>query len=657
MARKMTTLGNRDPFADAMRELRARYKDTNEAMLDTFRAMARRLDQAPDDAATLESLQRELHRIRGTAGSFGFHEANRIAKALEDRAIRWSADPQLDVTRRAALVASFAEALGLALEAPGDVNEPDGISRRVIVLVDDDPAFAAVLEEEATLRGYRMITIPEGACDERRVRNLGPRLILIRAPVNPDVAACATKLGVPVLALESRTRLVRESRAADDGLHVVDIGDGLDSAFEVGERLLSQTGWSGATVLVVDDDPMVECLVRGVFADPEFKVEALDDPVRLVARLDESSPSLVLMDISMPGVTGIQLVKLVRAQQRYADIPVILMSANTDMETREAALRAGADEFLGKPFGPAELRARVAEHLERRRASWLAQGLHPATGLPAARRFERDAERALASLTSRQVAASFIAVRRSGVEGGEGDRAAWYRETARIARGLAVVSWATGYIDTVLCAVLALGPDETASRLARLGSTPPEGAPPWKAGIVAVNDLRATSRDVARCRRAALEAADMALRGGDSLTHRWVRDDELSAPDVIVVEDDRSLVGMIEYALQASGITFRAFTNGVDALANLRAYRIEGRRPVVLLDVNLPGIDGWTLYERLRAERPHDYHVAFVTVHATEADQVRALTAGAMDYVTKPVNLRVLMAKVQGWLQMARQGA
>lgn len=174
MAGKMTTPEGRDFFADAMRDLRARYKDTSEAMLDAFREIARLLAEVPDDAAALESLRRELHRIRGSAGSFGFHEASRIAKALEDRTSRWSADPQLDAPRRAALVASFAEALGLALETPGDAKEPGGVSRRVVVLVDDDPAFAAVMEEEAALRGYALVTIPEVACDERRMRDVGP---------------------------------------------------------------------------------------------------------------------------------------------------------------------------------------------------------------------------------------------------------------------------------------------------------------------------------------------------------------------------------------------------------------------------------------------------------------------------------------------------
>lgn len=265
----MTNSRDRDPFADAIRDLRARYRASSDAMLETFRQMAGRLRDAPDDAATIESLRRELHRIRGTAGSFGFMEANRIAKALEDRAIRWSADPYLDRERRGALVASFADGLGHALEEVADAEDAGDVSRRVMVLVDDDSAFAAALEEEAALRGYTLVTIPPIACDERRVRDLGPRLLILRAPVPRGIAECAAQIGVPILLLETRTRRAKEDYPPDAGIHIVDISDGLDAAFEVGERLLSQTGWSGATVLVVDDDPMVVSLIRGVFSDPE----------------------------------------------------------------------------------------------------------------------------------------------------------------------------------------------------------------------------------------------------------------------------------------------------------------------------------------------------------------------------------------------------
>jgi DNA-binding response OmpR family regulator len=73
----------------------------------------------------------------------------------------------------------------------------------------------------------------------------------------------------------------------------------------------------------------------------------------------------------------------------------------------------------------------------------------------------------------------------------------------------------------------------------------------------------------------------------------------------------------------------------------------------VLLDVDLPGLDGFSLYERLRAARPDGFAVVFFTAHASEAEQLRAYRAGVIDFVTKPVNMRILMAKLRSWLDRA----
>ena len=97
--------------------------------------------------------------------------------------------------------------------------------------------------------------------------------------------------------------------------------------------------------------------------------------------------------------------------------------------------------------------------------------------------------------------------------------------------------------------------------------------------------------------------------------------------------------------------------DGLIALKALTDYDTSGRRPIVLLDVDLPGIDGYTLHERLRVLRPGDYSVIFVTVHHSETDQLRALRAGALDFLAKPVNLRILMAKLTSWTQATRRPA
>jgi CheY-like chemotaxis protein len=126
-----------------------------------------------------------------------------------------------------------------------------------------------------------------------------------------------------------------------------------------------------------------------------------------------------------------------------------------------------------------------------------------------------------------------------------------------------------------------------------------------------------------------------------------------NVPDVIVVEDDGPLQEMILYALRSGGFTAAAFAEGPRALEALLAMPVpgDGRRPLVLLDVDLPGIDGHSLHERLRVQRPGVFGFVFQTVHGGEAEQVRALTNGALDYVVKPLNLRVLLAKIPMWIR------
>jgi len=130
-----------------------------------------------------------------------------------------------------------------------------------------------------------------------------------------------------------------------------------------------------------------------------------------------------------------------------------------------------------------------------------------------------------------------------------------------------------------------------------------------------------------------------------------------SCPEVIIVEDDTSFVEMLRYALESAGFTFLHFATGPEALDGLLSLNVGYRTPLVLLDVDLPGLDGFSLHERLRVERPGVYSTVFLTARGGEAEQLRAYRAGAIDYVSKPVNLRILMAKIPNWLERTRPGS
>jgi CheY-like chemotaxis protein/HPt (histidine-containing phosphotransfer) domain-containing protein len=130
-----------------------------------------------------------------------------------------------------------------------------------------------------------------------------------------------------------------------------------------------------------------------------------------------------------------------------------------------------------------------------------------------------------------------------------------------------------------------------------------------------------------------------------------------SCPDLIIVEDDLTFVEMLRYALESSGFTFLHYATGPDALAALLSLSVGIRIPIILLDVDLPGLDGFSLHERLRVERPGVFATVFLTARGGEAEQLRAYRAGAIDYVSKPVNLRILMAKIPSWLERCRRGS
>lgn len=123
-------------------------------------------------------------------------------------------------------------------------------------------------------------------------------------------------------------------------------------------------------------------------------------------------------------------------------------------------------------------------------------------------------------------------------------------------------------------------------------------------------------------------------------------------PEVIVVEDDPALAELLTFGLEARGYRFRHFRNGREALELLKEMDTRGSRqpPLLLLDVDLPALDGYSIFDELQQECPGKFRVVFTTVHGSETEQLRGLEAGAMDYMVKPMSLRVALEKIRRWV-------
>jgi len=121
-------------------------------------------------------------------------------------------------------------------------------------------------------------------------------------------------------------------------------------------------------------------------------------------------------------------------------------------------------------------------------------------------------------------------------------------------------------------------------------------------------------------------------------------------PEVIVVEDDAALADLLIFGLEARGYRFVHYRNGRDALEQLRTLETRGTVPLLLLDVDLPALDGYSIFEALQKDSPGKFRVVFTTVHGSETEQLRGLEAGAIDYMVKPMSLRVALEKIRRWV-------
>jgi CheY-like chemotaxis protein len=129
---------------------------------------------------------------------------------------------------------------------------------------------------------------------------------------------------------------------------------------------MGAAGSTEATLLICDDEDVLRDLIRATLGGQYALVEARDgDEALRCAR--ERRPDLILLDMMMPGRSGLEVVGELRGDPELAEIPVIMLTARTQAADRETAARTGADRFLAKPFSPLELTSMVEELLDDRR--------------------------------------------------------------------------------------------------------------------------------------------------------------------------------------------------------------------------------------------------------------------------------------------------
>ncbi|MCA1693251.1 MAG: response regulator, partial [Actinobacteria bacterium] len=430
----------------------------------------------------------------------------------------------------------------------------------------------------------------------------------------------------------------------------------VDAAVGLRKRLRS----AGTTVLAVDDDAALLDVLRPMLSAGGLRVETCADPALFWERLSEVAPDLVVMDYDMPGIMGSDLARSMRNDARYQTVPIMFLTADGKAETVQRIFEAGADDYVAKPFTGPELIARISNRLERVRLLRTLADTDPLTGL-ANRDSSVAAIETQLALARRAGEVVYLAVLdvddfqrlndAHGREVGDAVLRAVGGALRGAFRGEDVLSRGDG--DEFVIGMYGMQESDARERIGALLETVRGHEMPGGARVTLSAGLAGFPRDgeaVDMLYRAATRAIRCAKAAGQDQVRAAedVASDGRGAVDVVIVEDDDALAALLQQSFQTRGYAVRLIADGEQALTQLGGPHPAVVAPVILLDWDLPGLEGIDVLRSLAAGGLLvRSRVIMLTARTSEREVVQALEAGAVDHVAKPFSVPVLMQRVR----------
>jgi PAS domain S-box-containing protein len=344
------------------------------------------LADAPVRLRSYGDFQRQLHSLRGTAGSYGYSEVGDIAAQIETLLApsallpRDSADKKISelLQHLAALVKVLAQAgagkhrVTLPLRSPRAAEK----ALPLLYIVDDDLEFSRLtverIKSHANCETFHSKTEFVAAIAKR----LPDAVIMDMKLPEGDLAGASAAME---LTSHHRVPVVFVSTRDDEESRLAAIRAGADGYFLKQEdsfnmvtlldHLIRATPTHPYRVMLIDDDVHLNALYRLQLQDAGIQTLVLESAVGALEKLAAFMPEIILLDIAMPQINGLEFGALVRQYPAYNHIPIIYLSATHGEQLHLAAMRLGGDDFLAKPLAADYLTQLLLARLARARVS------------------------------------------------------------------------------------------------------------------------------------------------------------------------------------------------------------------------------------------------------------------------------------------------
>jgi PAS domain S-box-containing protein len=384
-----TSLPSPDLIRSHLEHLQREFAGRLPARLDDIRHRHARLGASGWATQEVEILHRLVHSLTGSAGTFGMRNLSETARQVEAHLARMlRQDEAPDPDEWDAIGEGIERMAEMALSRP-DVEAQSAhmpllpavaASGSVVHLVMDDRVQAGALRAALQEGGHRVCLYAGLRAFQRDFvsrSDAASEVVVLDvafAPNDPGGASLLRRLRLGkhgrtpvVVALDDGALAVRlavsragASRTLVRPLDPDRLGDALD-------MLTGRQPRQAYRVLLVDDDPMMLEVQAGALRAAGMQVRAISQPLLTLEELERFKPDVLLLDVYMPDASGPELAAVLRENEAHLHLPILFLSAETDMTQQLLALNLGGDDFLVKPVQPAHLVAAVTARARRAR--------------------------------------------------------------------------------------------------------------------------------------------------------------------------------------------------------------------------------------------------------------------------------------------------
>ncbi|MFM2432868.1 MAG: hypothetical protein RLZZ511_4082 [Cyanobacteriota bacterium] len=358
----------------------------------------------PADFTRHQQASQQAHTLAGALGIFGFAEGSRLAKEMERILATGYPLKSKDLPQLAERLATLRQVVDIPTtnrdradsELPSAMDGAD-----LLLVISRDRAFLQTLESELSQWNYQMTIASTAKSIAKICENDSPKIAVIDLECFDSTEAGMTVLSslqnqappIPAIVLTNQTILTERLAILRHGGRLLlqkstPITQIIESFAQVTQRALPNQ----FKILIVDDDTILLEALTTILEPWGLKVFTLCDPQHFLSTLEATSPDLLLLDVEFPDVSGVELCQVVRSDQRWSHLPIVVFTARSESEIVSQAFAMGADDFVSKPIVESELIARILNQLNRVKLLRQLMETDPLTGVANRQKSTHDME-------------------------------------------------------------------------------------------------------------------------------------------------------------------------------------------------------------------------------------------------------------------------